>query len=143
MNQIILLFTFTQTPNILLPSSIFKQLPKMVKQIISDLSCDESTFKNAKVFYGLALRHTGFKSEMKFDGPSSTRKNRNIKIIWFNPPFSQNVETNTEKLFFKSLQKSFLKHHIFRNIFNLNTSKLSYNLMANLQSLIKQHNYKI
>ena len=86
---------------------------------------------------------SGCKSKMKFDEQPSTSRNRNKKIIWFNPQFNQNVKTNIGKLFFKSVRKNFLKNHIFRKIFNLNTLKLSYNSMANLQSLIKQHNPKV
>ena len=92
------------------PPSVVKQLPKMVNKRISDLSCDESAFNNAKVTYELALKYSGYKSEMKFDRQQSTRKNRKT----------------AEKL---------PKNHIFRKIFNLNTLKLSYSSMANLQSL--------
>ena len=49
------------------PLSIVKQLPKMVNKRILDLSCGESAFNNAKVSYELALKHRGYKSEMKFD----------------------------------------------------------------------------
>ena len=73
---------------------------------------------------------------MKFDRQPSTKRNRNRKIIWFNPPFSQNVETNTGKLFFKLVRKNSPENHKFRKIFNLNTLKLSYSSM-------KQHNAKV
>ena len=70
------------------PPSIVKQLPKMFNKRNSDLSCDESAFNNAKVFYKLLLKHNGYKSEIKFDRQPSTRRIRNRKIIWFNLPFS-------------------------------------------------------
>ena len=114
------------------PPSIVKQLPKMVNKRISDLSCDESVFNNAKVTYALALKYSGYNSKMKFDRQPSTWRNRNRKIIWFNPPFSQNVKTNIGKLFFKLMRKNFPKNHKFRKMFNLNTLKLSYSLMTNL-----------
>ena len=65
------------------PPSLVKQLPKLVNKKISDLSCDESAFNNAKVTYELALKHSGYKTEMKFDQQPSRRRNRNRKIIWF------------------------------------------------------------
>ena len=80
-NQIIFLFTFRQSPTI--------ALPKMVNKRISDLPFDESAFNNAKVIYELALKHSGCKSKMEFDHKPSTRRNRNRKIIWFNPPLTQ------------------------------------------------------
>ena len=115
----------------------------MVNERIPDLSCDESAFNNAKVTYKLTLKHNGYKSEMKFNRQPSTRRNRNRKIIWFNPPFSQSVKTNTGKLFFKLMRKNFPKNHRSRKIFNVNTFKLSYSSMANLKSLIKQNSAKV
>ena len=123
------------------PPSFIEQLPKIVNKSISELSFDESEFNNAKVIYKLALKHSGYNSEMKFDQKPSTRKNRNRKIICFNLPFRQNVKTDIGKLFFKVVQKNFSKNHTCRKIMNLNTLKLSYSSMANLQSLIKRHFY--
>ena len=113
----------------------------MVNKRISNLSCHEITL-NTIVTYELALNQGGYKNKMKFDQQPYTKKNRNRKIIWLNPSFSQNVKTNVEKIFFKLLRKSFSKNHEFRKIFNLNTLKLSYSSMANLQSLIKQDTAK-
>ena len=100
----------------------------MVNKRISDLSCHKGTFKN--VTYKLALKHNGYNSEMKFDQQLSTRRNRN-RNIWFNPPFSQNVKTNIEKLFFKLVLKNFPKNQKFPKILNLNTLKLNYSSMGN------------
>ena len=77
---------------------------------------------------------------MKPDGQPSTSSNRCRKIIWFNSPYSQNVETNIGKRFFKLVLKNFPKNHRFKKTFNLNTLNLP---KANLQSLIKQHNSKV
>ena len=82
--------------------------------------------------YESALKHSGYKSEMKFDQQPSTRRNRNRKLICFYHPFSQNVKANIGKLFFKLVWKNFPKNHRFRKIFNLITLKLSYSSMANL-----------
>ena len=122
---------------------LFAFTPKMVSKRFSDLSCNESAFNNVNVTYELALKHSGYKNEIKFDRQPSTRRNRNRKIIYFNPPFSQNVKTNIGKLFFKLVRKNFSKNHRLRKIFNLNTLKLSYSSIANLQILIKQHNTKV
>ena len=108
------------------PPSIVKELPKLINKRISDLFFDESVFNNAKVNYKLALKHSVYKSKVKFDQQPSTRRIRNRKIIWFNPPFSQNVKANIRKLFFKLERKNFSKNHRFRKIFNLNPLRLSY-----------------
>ena len=45
------------------PSSIVKQLPIMVNKRISDLSCDENSFNDAKVIYELDLKHSDIRSK--------------------------------------------------------------------------------
>ena len=67
------------------------------------------------------------------------KKNRSHDIIWFNPPFSQNIKTNNGKIFLKLIKKHFSNHHHLHKIFNLNTIKLSYSCMSNMSSFIKQH----
>ena len=84
------------------PPSIVKQLRKMILMVykrILYLSCDESASNNAKLIYELGLKHNGYKNEMRFDRQPSTKRNREIKINWFNPPFSQNMKPNIGKLF--------------------------------------------
>ena len=72
-----------------------------------------------------------------------TSKNRSWNIIWFNPPFCQNVKTNIGKIFLKLIKKNFPNHHPLHKIFNLNTIKLSYSCMSNMSSFVKQHNRTI
>ena len=92
---------------------------------------------------------------MKFEAPvENARRNRNRKVIWFNPPYSLNVKTNIGKVFLnvkanigKVFLKLIMKHlprsHKFNKIFNLNTIKISYSSMPNVKNLVKQHNSKI
>ena len=77
------------------PPSIINQLPSMTNKCIPNLSCDET----------------------------DTRRNRNKKMIWFNPHFSLNVKTNIVKEFFKLIRKHFPRDHSFIKILNLNTIK--------------------
>ena len=48
---------------------------------------------------------------------SSTRKNRQRNIIWYNPPFSMNVATNVGRVFLKILDEEFTESHVFHKIF--------------------------
>ena len=108
------------------PPSIIKQLPSMTNKRISSLSCDETEFNKAKITYETALKNSGYQATLKFEKTSqNTRRNRNRKVIWFNPPFSLNVKTNIGKELFKLIHKYFLRNHSFRKIFNLNTIKIS------------------
>ena len=59
------------------PSSIVKELPKMVNKRILDFFCDKSEFSNAKVIYNLNLKHSRYNSEMKLDRQPSTSRNIN------------------------------------------------------------------
>ena len=97
-------------------SSIIKQLPSMINKRISNLSCNEHEFNKAKPLYESALKSSGFNYSMKFEAPvENARRNRNRKVIWFNPPYSLNVKTNIGKVFLKLLKKHFprsqFKHH--------------------------------
>ena len=89
------------------PPSIIKQLPSMTNKRISSLSCDETEFNKAKITYETALKNNEYQATLKFEKPSqNTRRNRNRKVIWFNPPFSLNVKTNVGKEFFKLIPKN-------------------------------------
>ena len=121
------------------------QLPSMTNKRISSLSCDEIEFNKAKITYETALKNSGYKATLEFKNTfQNTRRNRNRKVIWFNPPFSLNVKTNIGKEFFKLIRKHFPRNfHSFRDIFNLNTIKISYSSMLNMKNLIKQHNARV
>ena len=93
------------------PPSIIKQLPSMTNKRISNLSCNENEFNKAKPLYKSALKSSGFNYSIKFKTPAeNARRNRNRKVIWFNPPYSLNVKTNIGKVFLKfseSCKKTF------------------------------------
>ena len=63
------------------PTFIVEQLPKMVNKRISDLSCDERVFNNATIIYKLVLKHSGYKSKIKFNHQLSAKRNKNRKTI--------------------------------------------------------------
>ena len=107
----------------------------------SSISFHETEFNKAKITYETALRNSGYQATLKFEKPSqNTRRNRNRKVIWFNPPFSLNVKTNAGKEFFKLIRRHFPRNHGFSKIFNLNTIKISFSSMKNMNNLIKQQN---
>ena len=127
------------------PDSITKQLPKMVNRRVHDLSCNQEEFDKAKETYQLALGESGYDPVMTYDTNQTkvNRRNRKRKVIWFIPPFSQNVKINIERQFINLIKKYFPKHHKFHKIFNSNTLKLSYCCTTNMANIIKQHNSSI
>ena len=71
------------------------------------------------------------------------RRNRQRNVTWFNPPYSQNVETKvgiTSKCFLSLIDHHFPKSNPLHKIFNRNTLKLSYSCMNSVKSIIYRHN---
>ena len=128
------------------PPNIIKQIPASISRRISDLSCNKEVFERAKPYYDERLKSSGYREELSYtktEDRTNKRKNRKRKIIWFDPPFSKNVQTNIGKVFLRLLDKHFPKNHKFHKIFNKNTVKVSYNCMENMASIIKRHNRTI
>ena len=127
------------------PPSIVKELPAMVNKRLCDLSCDKAVFDNAKSIYESALKESGYSASLNFTDAQSQPKNRNRKrqVIWFNPPYSENVKTNIGGKFLKLVRKHFTKDHKYHKLFNMNTLKLSYSCAPNIATIIKQHNAKL
>ena len=126
------------------PQTIKKELPSMINNRLSRLSCDEEVFNNAKDPYEAALKDSGYSTSLKFE-PTRGRKKRqrNRKVIWFNPPYSSHVRTDIGKRFLRMIDKYFPRGHRYAKIFNRNTLKLSYSCMPNMAAIIKSHNSSV
>ena len=81
-----------------------------------------------------------FENKTSTPDTSRTNKNRQRNILWFNPPYSQNVETKVGKCFLQLIDQHFPKSNPLHKIFNCNTVKLSYSCMSNVKSIISIHN---
>ena len=78
---------------------------------------------------------------MKYETSENTNnRNRQLKILWFDPPFSQSVKTNIGKVSLKLVRKHFPRHHKLHKFFITNTLRLSYCCMKNISNITKQHN---
>ena len=125
------------------PSTILKQLPEMINDRVSKLSCNVREFNKVKDVYQAALQTSGHKKTMNYTPSKEKKKRRKRKVIWFNPPYSSNVKTNIGKVFIELIKQHFPRHHKYSKIFNTSTMKLSYSCMPNIANTIKQHNAKI
>ena len=67
---------------------------------------------------------------------TSKQKNRKRNIIWYNPPFNNQVSTNIGKEFFKFLRKYFPKEDNFNKLFNRNDLEISYWCTRNIKQII-------
>ena len=82
------------------PPYIIKALPNSISQQISNISSDKATFNNAAPSSNDALSASGYKENLPYQQDLAfSKKVRQRKIIWFNPPYSMNVETNIRKTF--------------------------------------------
>ena len=61
---------------------------------------------------------------------------RQSNVIWFNSPYSDSIETNIGKEFFRLLSKHFPSHLKLRKICNKNCVKLTYSCMPNVAAII-------
>ena len=127
------------------PPAVLKQIPKMTSQRLSKLSCNEAEFKKSAVEYEEVLKKSGFKEILVYvpEQGRNRRRNRKRNILWYNPPFDLQVETNVAQTFLSLIDKHFPAHHRLHKILNRNTIKVSYSCMSNVASSISSHNKKI
>ena len=126
------------------PPNIIKALPNNISKRISNISSDKATFNNAAPSYNDVLSASGYKENLTYQQDlTPSKKVRQRKIIWFNPPYSVNVETNIGKTFLKLIDKHFPKTNKFHKIFNRNNVKVSYSCLPNFANMIKSHNNRI
>lgn len=126
------------------PPAIIKHLPSAINSRIASISCNEEEFSKAKPVYEDALKKSGYKHKMEFEtAETKPSRSRKRKVIWFNPPFNQNVKTNLAKRFLYLVDKHFPKHHRYHKLFNRSNVKVSYSCMNNMAAVISSHNAKV
>ena len=109
----------------------------MTSELLSNLSCNEDEFIKASGEYQNVLKNSGFKDKLIYTPYNQyNRRQRNRKVMWYNPSFNLQVKTNIAKTFFSS-------NHRLRKIINRNTVKISYSCMHNMASHIFSHNKNI
>ena len=105
------------------PPNIIKALSNNISKRTSNISSNKATFNNAALSYNNVQSASGYKENLTYQQDlTPSKKVRQRKIIWFNPPYSMNVETNIGKTFLKLIGKHFPKTNKFHKIFNRNKS---------------------
>ena len=126
------------------PAPIIRQLPISVNKRINS-SCNKEVFYHAAPLYNHAVKQSNFDFSLHHEPPpaycnTSTRRNRQRHVIWFNPPYSKNVKTNIARDFLRLLDKHFPPSHKLNNIFNRHTVRISYSCTDNMKSFLDKHN---
>ena len=131
------------------PPTVLRQLAKSVSKRISETSSNEQIFKESIPIYEEALKKSGFHEKLEYvreevdKHGKEEKKRQKRKIIWFNPPYSNNVKSNVGKQFLRLVRRHFPKGHKLNKIFNKNTLKVSYSSMRSMSSILTSHNKKI
>ena len=123
--------------------NIIQMIPTSVNRRLSDISSDKDEFIASSQEYQNSLNEAGYDHKLIFEPRNEQRRNRNRKIIWYNPPFSKNVSTNVGRKFIHIIEKNFPKGSKLHKIFNKNNVKISYSCMDNMERIIDAHNKKI
>ena len=124
------------------PPSVTRNTAISVQNRLSLLSSNKEIFDQAAPPYQLALDKAGYKHTLEFTQPSTKHKRRKNRReeTYFNPPWSQNVQTNIGAKFLKSVGKCFPAGHPLHSILNRHTLKVSYRTMPNMARVISKHN---
>lgn len=129
------------------PSCTIKNIPEAINKRLSEISSDEEAFKEAAPPYQEALQKSGNSCTLKFTPPqqqspeaATKKRKRQRNIIWFNPTFSKNVQTNIGREFLNLIENCFPPNHKLRKLFNKNNLELSYSCSPNIKQIIDGHN---
>ena len=129
------------------PPAVKKNLPQNINNRLSRISANEEVFNEAAPTYQQALAASGYNHQLKFQpnirSINRNKRNRNRKVIWFNPPWSSNVKSNVGALFLRILSECFPKGHVLHKAFNRNNVKVSYRTVDNVQKIVSRHNLRI
>ena len=128
------------------PPTIIKQIPKMIEKRLTNLSSCEKVFEETKAPYVTALKNSGHESNLKYNPEhkeNKQKRKRRRNPIYYNPPYSENVQTNIAGKFLHLVKKCFPKKHPLSKIFNRSKVKVSYCTMNNMKRQISKHNAKV
>ena len=109
------------------PPNIIRNIPEAINKRLSEISSDEDAFNEAAPPYQEALRTSGYAYNLKFKPETQkppNQKKRRRNIIWFNPPFNKNAQTDIGRMFINLIDKCFPTGHKLKKIFNRNTIKV-------------------
>ena len=130
------------------PPSIIKSIPLSVSRRLTKISSSKEMFDQEVNHYQAAIDQAGHTDKLEFmeevhseAGSRSKRKARDV--IWFNPPWSNNVRTNVGSKFISLLKKHFPRNSPLYCIFNCKKVKVSYKTTRNMNAVVAVHNKQV
>ena len=129
------------------PPSVLDNIPRGVNRRLCEISSNEEVFSEAIPPYQTELDKCGYTHKLAWMDlevlQPKKRRNRSKRVIWLNPPYSVNVQTNVGKEFLLLLDKHFPRGHPLNKFINRNTVKISYRCLPNMGRKLSMHNSKI
>ena len=93
---------------------------------LTSISSSQKVFDEAIPPYQKALDESSYKHKLTYNPQPKRKRNRQRKIIWYNPLWNANVKTNLGRKFLNIIDRCFPNGHPLHKIFNKHTLKLSY-----------------
>ena len=138
------------------PPAVLANIGLGVNKRLSMLNSNQELFDQAVPVYQEALRRSKHTHQLEFNKdvyrPSPTgfnllaepaKRRRRRNVIWFNPPFSLNVDTNIGGQFLSLIDRCFPKGTIMGKVFNRSNLKISYRTCPNMKQVLSSHNKKV
>ena len=127
------------------PPALLKNIPENINKRLTSISSSRNVFDAAIPPYQKALDESGYSYKLTYKPQPAQKhnKNRQRRVIWYNPPWNSNVKTNLGRSFLNIVDRCFSKNHPLHKIFNRHTLKLSYSCMPNMKTIISSHNKKL
>ena len=126
------------------PPHVKKQMVKMIGRRISDLSSNENIFDQAAPIYNQALKNSGFNEDIQFSKRTEAAgRSRKRKVIYFHPPWSDQIETKIGQSFLNLLDKHFPRGTELHHFFSRQKVKISYSNLPNVSRAIKGINRRV
>ena len=98
------------------PPHIKKELPKMIEKRITSLSKNRDIFERSAKEYSEVLKQCGYKDSIQYNkntnrqkADKKEKKKRKRKVVWYNPPFHEQMKTDIGRQFLKLIDKHFGK----------------------------------
>ena len=115
------------------PPALLKNIPENINKRLTSISSNQKVFDEAIPPYQKALDESGYNHKLTYNPQPKRNRNRQRKIVWYNPPWNANVKTNLGKKFLNIIDRCFPNGHPLHKIFNKHTLKLSYSCMPNMK----------
>ena len=124
------------------PPVTLRNIPEGINKRLSELSSSKEIFDAAAPEYQKALDESVYTYKLHYAQPQATsnKRNRKRKMIWYNPPYNDNVKTNVGKEFLKIIDQCFPPSNKLHKVLNRNTVKLSCSCMPNVAVIIEGEN---